>query len=193
VAVSPSSPAAGPPDVWCLVADLLDPPEWEPEGRPELEPHQVPPAGPWDLWLLEGGRGSGKTEACARYFCKYMRTHPGARGRIIAPTFGDAVEACIEGPSGILSIDPEARWLPSAPGGAKLVWPNGSEALVFGTHSPVDVDHGRRRRTGACERRIPARPSPGRTARSTITRTSTRSGRPPGRPGTRGPGSAARN
>jgi phage terminase large subunit-like protein len=140
VAVSPSSPAAGPPDVWCLVADLLDPPEWEPEGRPELEPHQVPPAGPWDLWLLEGGRGSGKTEACARYFCKYMRTHPGARGRIIAPTFGDAVEACIEGPSGILSIDPEARWLPSAPGGAKLVWPNGSEALVFGTHSPVDVD-----------------------------------------------------
>lgn len=129
-----------PPNAFALVADIIDPPAWEPEGRPKLEPHQIPPAGPWDLWLLEGGRGSGKTEACARYFAKYMREHPGARGRIIGPTGGDAIEACVLGPSGLLAIDPEIRWLPSAPGGAKLVWPNGSEALVFGTHSPVDVD-----------------------------------------------------
>lgn len=69
-----------------------------------------------------------------------MRRHPGARGRIIAPTYGDAVEACIEGPSGIKAMDPEVTWLPSAPGGSKVIWPNGSEALVFGTHSPNDVE-----------------------------------------------------
>lgn len=132
------------PDPFRLAADILDPPEWEAVDRPPLEPHQVPPdellEQVCDLWLLEAGRGAGKTEACARYFTRYMRMHPGTRGRIIAPTFGDAVEACIEGPSGLLSIDPEIQWRPSAPGGAKVVWPNGSEALVLGTHTPRDVD-----------------------------------------------------
>lgn len=114
--------------------------EWQPVGRAPLEPHQVAPAGEWSLWLLEGGRGSGKTEACSRYFATYMRTHPGARGRIIAPTFGDAAESCILGPSGLLSVDPEIRWAPSDPGGAKVFWPNGSQALVLGTPTPRDVD-----------------------------------------------------
>jgi phage terminase large subunit-like protein len=128
------------PNAFRLAADVYDPPPWEPEDRPPLEPHQVPPQEAWDTWLLEAGRGAGKTEACARFYTKYMRQHPGHRGRIIAPTFGDAVEACIEGPSGLLSIDPEVRWLPSAPGGSKVVWPNGSEALVLGTPLPRDVD-----------------------------------------------------
>lgn len=133
-----------PPSPFSVAADIFDPPEWHPANRPPLEPHQEPPAGlpgrDWQLWLLEAGRGAGKTEGAARYFTTYMRAHPGHRGRIIAPTFGDAVEACIEGPSGLLAQDPEIRWLPGAPGGSKVVWPNGSEALVLGTHSPRDVD-----------------------------------------------------
>lgn len=114
--------------------------EWLAPGRPALEPHQIPPEGKWDFWLLEAGRGAGKTEACARYFAKYMHQHPGHRGRIIAPTYSDAVESCIEGPSGLKSVDPEIMWLPSAPGGSKVIWPNGSEALVLGTPFPKDVD-----------------------------------------------------
>src|SRR5208283_3233592 len=91
------------------------------------------------LWILEGGRGCGKTEACSRYFNEYMQAHP-RRGRIIAPTFGDAVEACIIGPSGLLAQNPQIKWNSSAAGGAKVYWPNGSEALVFGTPSPRDVE-----------------------------------------------------
>lgn len=126
--------------VLTLTADLLDPPPWAPTDRPPLEPHQIPPDGHWNLWLLEGGRGCGKTEACARYFAQHMRMNPGHRGRIIAPTFGDAVEACIVGPSGLQAIDSEIRFLPAAPGGSKVIWPNGSEALVLGTPFPRDVD-----------------------------------------------------
>jgi phage terminase large subunit-like protein len=122
------------------LSDVVWSPDWEPEGRPSLEPHQQAPDGDWNLWLLEGGRGCGKTEACSRFFARYMRRYPGARGRIIAPTFGDAAVSCIEGPSGLLAMDPEIRWFASAPGGAKVVWPNGSEALVLGTWTPRDVE-----------------------------------------------------
>jgi phage terminase large subunit-like protein len=68
-----------------------------------------------------------------------MSANAGHRGRIIAPTLGDAVEACISGPSGLLSVNPGIRWHASAPGGSKVTWPNGSEALVFGTPTPRDV------------------------------------------------------
>lgn len=136
---------AAPPDPFRVAADIFDPPAWESKDRPPLEPHQLPPPGlpgrDWQLWLLEAGRGAGKTEGCARYFTEYMRAHPGSRGRIIAPTFGDAVEACIEGPSGLLSVDPGGvTWRPSAPGGAKVTWANGSEALVLGTHTAREVE-----------------------------------------------------
>lgn len=113
--------------------------DWEPQNRNELGEHQRPPESPFNLWLLEAGRGSGKTEACARYFTKKMRANSGWRGRIIAPTYDDAVESCLRGPSGILSMDPEARMI-VRPGGTHVVWPNGSEALVLGTHGPRDVD-----------------------------------------------------
>lgn len=128
-------------DVWQRAADLLDPPVWEPVDRPEPLEHQQPPRGDdWAMWLLEGGRGSGKTEACSRYFARWMREHPGHRGRIITPTFGDAVESCVSGPSGLVAVDPDVIWQPSAPGGAKVTWPNGSEALVVGTPFKKDCD-----------------------------------------------------
>ena len=120
--------------------DLIDPPQWEPAGRLPLEPHQRPPEGEWTLWVLAGGRGAGKTEGAARYFARYMRRHPGHRGRIIGPTLGDVVESCVEGPSGLRAQDPEVRFLPSAPGGAKVIWPNGSEAVLIGTPTPRDVE-----------------------------------------------------
>jgi phage terminase large subunit-like protein len=126
-------------DPFSIAADIIDPPEWEPEGRPPLEPHHVPPLGTWNLWLLEAGRGAGKTEACARYFTKYMRANPGHRGRIIAPTYDDAVESCVKGHSGLLAIDPDVRFVVQ-PGGSKVLWPNGSEALCLGTPFPRDVD-----------------------------------------------------
>lgn len=104
---------------------------WEPL------PHQVPPPGNWYWWLLLAGRGSGKTDADASYFDNYMREHAGHRGRIIAPTIGDAREACIEGPSGILVHNPEVRFNRSW---GELYWPNGARARIFGAYTPDDVE-----------------------------------------------------
>jgi len=127
---------------WQVAADVFDPPPWEAQGRDPLKPHQLPPQELTDrqarLWLLEAGRGAGKTEAAARYFTAYMRAHPGARGRIIAPTYDDAVESCLRGPSGLLQVDPDVRMV-TRPGGTFALWPNGSEAVVLGTYTPRDV------------------------------------------------------
>ena len=113
-------------------------------GRPPLEPHQQPPEEllkrEKNVWLLEGGRGSGKTESMSRYFSRHMTENPGIRGRIIAPTLGDAVESCVNGPSGLKAVDERVVFVAGGAGGSHVKWPNGSEALLCGTHSPLDVE-----------------------------------------------------
>jgi predicted phage terminase large subunit-like protein len=101
-------------------------------------PHQVPPPEPWHVWLLEGGRGSGKTDGAAAYVNACAVEAP-IRISIIAPTLGDAVESCVNGPSGIKAHNPAVR-LTQGMGGVHLRWPNGSEAKLFGAFTPEDVE-----------------------------------------------------
>lgn len=114
-------------------------PRWEPE------PHQIPPPGDWYGWIILAGRGAGKTAACSSYISEHVNGPPCLPGPvphwvgIIAPTLGDAVTACFEGPSGLRGRDPRAR-LVQAPGGTVIRWPNGSQAKLFGAHSPEDVE-----------------------------------------------------
>ncbi len=109
-------------------------------------PHQIPPPGNWYGWALIAGRGAGKTDACAEYVARHVAGPPCIPGPIphwvgiIAPTLGDAATACVEGPSGILAHDPSARGPISAPGGSVVRWTNGSQAKLFGTDSPGDVE-----------------------------------------------------
>jgi phage terminase large subunit-like protein len=67
-----------------------------------LLPHQTPPPGDWRGWLLLAGRGAGKTYAGAAWLLSGLQ--PGERIAIVAPTFGDARDTCMEGPSGLLAL-----------------------------------------------------------------------------------------
>ena len=69
---------------------------------PALLPHQTPPPGDWRRWLLLAGRGAGKTYAGSRWLLDAMR--PGERIGIVAPTFGDVRDICLEGPSGLVTV-----------------------------------------------------------------------------------------
>jgi phage terminase large subunit-like protein len=89
--------AARPPDP---VAD------WRAAARPE---QLMPPLSEdWRVWLLLGGRGSGKTRSGAQALAELIAdddpaaTGPGEYG-IVAPTFADARTVCIEGEAGILA------------------------------------------------------------------------------------------
>lgn len=74
---------------------------WEEMARPE----QKEPPGEWRFWYLMGGRGSGKSRTGAETFCKWMRAYPSGEWAIVAPTFADARDTCVESASsGILSI-----------------------------------------------------------------------------------------
>jgi phage terminase large subunit-like protein len=115
-------------------------PRWKPL------PHQVPPPGDdWYGWMLLAGRGAGKTDACSNYMVRHVNGPPCLPGptphwmAIIAPTLGDAATACFAGPSGIHTYSPEAQ-MQSKPGGLLITWPNGSQAKMFGTRDPDDIE-----------------------------------------------------
>lgn len=127
---------------WSIAADMLDPPndDWEPL------PHQIPPDGDWFTWMLMGGRGAGKTATAAHYLHEHVNGPPclphvpgGHWPAIIAPTIGDGVTSCVNGPSGLRRWDPDIK-VRQVAGGTMARWPNGCEAKIFGAHSPEDVE-----------------------------------------------------
>lgn len=66
--------------------------------------NQLAPEGDWTTWLVMAGRGFGKTRIGAEWLAWQLVTKPGSRAAIIAPTFGDARDTCVEGESGILGV-----------------------------------------------------------------------------------------
>jgi predicted phage terminase large subunit-like protein len=109
----------------------------------QVPPDEIPTMG-W--WLQLGGRGTGKTDGCARYMVEHVNGPPcdprlrgGHRMAIVAPTQGDAVEACVNGPSGLKAHDPRVV-LRTTAGGTFAKWPSGAEAKLFGAHSPDDIE-----------------------------------------------------
>lgn len=54
------------------------------------------------MWYIRGGRGSGKTRAGSETLAEWIRRSPGHEWAAVAPTFGDARDVCVEGPSGLL-------------------------------------------------------------------------------------------
>ncbi len=115
-------------------------------GTLPLLPHQRPPHDDWKYWLLLGGRFAGKTQAGAYDLNRHMLGPPcdpripgGHRAAIIAPTHDDAADSCMNGPSGLLTLNPDVR-LVTRKGGTVALWPNGAVARLFGAFTPEDAE-----------------------------------------------------
>ena len=67
---------------------------------------QLEPMGDWAIWLMLGGRGSGKTRTSAETIGWWAWSQPGTRWLVSAPTSMDLRSTCFEGESGLLSVIP---------------------------------------------------------------------------------------
>ena len=99
---------------------------------------QLPPKGDWRVWLLMGGRGSGKTRAGAEWVHELAAATPGLRIALVAETLGDAREVMIDGISGLCRIAGRGR--PDFEASRRrLVWPNGSIGQIFSSEDPESL------------------------------------------------------
>lgn len=88
----------------------------------------------WLVWLLSGGRGSGKTRTGSEV--THRVTSMVSRVILIAPTGPDLRETMVEGESGLLATAPpnnRPEWEPSK---KKLTWPNGCVGQGFSAEEP---------------------------------------------------------
>lgn len=97
---------------------------------------QRPPsfAEDWLTWLLQAGRGAGKTRVGAEL--THRMTSVVSRIALIGPTGPDIRDTMVEGISGILATaapDKIPEWEPSK---KKLTWPNGAIAFGFSGEEP---------------------------------------------------------
>lgn len=63
---------------------------------------QTPPDGDWSTWYVRGGRGSGKTWTASHYLAELIERNPPGDWGVVAPSYGEMRDVCIEGPSGLL-------------------------------------------------------------------------------------------
>lgn len=105
-------------------------------------PHQLPPPGPWRSWVIQGGRGAGKTRAGAEWVRSQVEgprpRDPGRCRRValLAETIDQGREVMVFGESGLMACSPpdrRPRWLATR---RLLEWPNGAQAQLFSAHEP---------------------------------------------------------
>jgi phage terminase large subunit-like protein len=110
-------------------------------------PEQRIPTVEWDTWVIQAGRGWGKTrtgaqasieiaEEAARLVEAGRLAPEEARLHLVGATAADVRDVMIKGPAGILRCSPP--WFPChyEPSNRRLVWPNGVEALLFSAEEP---------------------------------------------------------
>ena len=108
-------------------------------------PHQLPPEGSWRTWVIQGGRGAGKTRAGAEWVRSQVEgprpRDPGRCRRValLAETIDQGREVMVFGESGLMACSPpdrRPRWHATR---RMLEWPNGATAQLFSAHEPESL------------------------------------------------------
>lgn len=106
--------------------------DWKAWGRPE----QFAPPGKWNVWLICAGRGFGKTRAGAEWVRDMAIRYPGCRIALVGRTAADVRDVMVDGESGIIAVSPPDQKPVFQASRRRLLWPNGSEALMFSSEEP---------------------------------------------------------
>jgi len=105
--------------------------DWLFTARPE----QLQPDGDWRTWLIQSGRGWGKTKTGSSWTHMVAMTNPGIRIALVARTAADARDVMVEGESGIMASSGADRPL-YEPSKRRVTWANGSMASTYSADKP---------------------------------------------------------
>ena len=106
--------------------------EWIFKARPS----QIPPEGEWNTWLIQTGRGWGKTRTGSEFVIDSVRSGVAKRVHLVARAAADVRDVMIEGESGILTVSPPSFKPIYEPSKRRLTWPNGAIATTFAAENP---------------------------------------------------------
>jgi predicted phage terminase large subunit-like protein len=98
--------------------------------------NQLPPPGDWRVWLLQAGRGFGKSRAGAEWVRGLVESGRGRRVALVGATTADARDVIVEGESGILATSPPWNRPIYEPSKRRLTWPNGAIATTYSADEP---------------------------------------------------------
>jgi phage terminase large subunit-like protein len=89
-------------------------------------------------WLLRSGRGFGKSRVGAEKIREWVGgpSDPMIRVALIAETAADGRDVIVEGESGLLTISPPWNMPVYEPSKRRIVWPNGSQGILFSGDEP---------------------------------------------------------
>lgn len=88
----------------------------------------------WLTWLIQSGRGAGKTRTGAELTHRMAEHVP--RIAVVAATGADVRDTCLEGESGILTISRPGNMPHYEPSKRRLTWPNGCIGHTFSAEEP---------------------------------------------------------
>ncbi|HLL29893.1 MAG TPA: terminase family protein [Allosphingosinicella sp.] len=97
---------------------------------------QVPKDDDWDVWLLRGGRGFGKTRAGAEWVWARARENPRAQIALVGANLDDVVKVMVEGPGGLVAAarsGEAARWVASR---RRVDFSSGAMAFAYSAERP---------------------------------------------------------
>ena len=97
---------------------------------------QMPPQAPWRVFLLLGGRGSGKTRAAAEWVRGELEAGRRRQIGMIAPTADTLRRICVEGPSGLLMTSPPWNRPSFEPSTRRVVYPGDGVVHLFSAEEP---------------------------------------------------------
>lgn len=98
---------------------------------------QLEPVGDWVVWLLNAGRGFGKTRTGAETVIERVRSKGARRVALVGQTKADVRDTMIElGDSSILQVSPPWFMPKYEPSKRRLTWPNGAIAMIYSGDEP---------------------------------------------------------
>lgn len=99
-------------------------------------PEQRRPLGSWNVWMYLAGRGAGKTRSAAEEIAAALVLNRRWRVAILAPTYADARDTCVEGESGLIAVFDRWGWQE----GREYIWNRSlGELKIKSTRSRVKL------------------------------------------------------